>query len=172
MRSLICTEAFVPRYTEELELWSIFNFCTTLTNYIAEWCVIVRFRRCLECMYVSVVMYEEGEEGWRGNPVPVLAYCFFLIYHGPPGLTSPFNRRVIINGTYAFTLYALRRDLRFSPVIFGRESCNWGSDPTSPLVSRRNPLLKIPSLLGIEHKTAACKAVTLPLRYNSDWFQI
>jgi hypothetical protein len=37
---------------------------------------------------------------------------------GPPHLTSPSYEQIVINSIYAFTTYALHRDMEFDPVIF------------------------------------------------------
>ena len=41
---------------------------------------------------------------------------------GSPGLRSPSDERIAINGTYAFTSYTLREDLGFNPSIFGTKT--------------------------------------------------
>ena len=42
---------------------------------------------------------------------------------GPPGLTTPFERRVSMNSTYGVTLNSLRRYLGYKPGILGKEDC-------------------------------------------------
>ena len=59
-----------------------------------------------------------GGEGWRGNPVPVLAYSFRKAPR--PGLISPSNGQITISSTCAFTSYALWRDLGFLLGMAGR----------------------------------------------------
>ena len=80
---------------------------------------------------------------------------------GPPGLTSPSDGRIAINSTYAFTSYALWRDLVFNPGVFGTETSDLSFASSSLLVSGGNFLLKIPILPGMEPKTAASRAVTV-----------
>ena len=58
----------------------------------------------------------------KENPVPALAYLFLKSTKGPPGLMFPSDRQIAINSTYAFTSYALLRDLGFNPDIFLTET--------------------------------------------------
>ena len=61
---------------------------------------------------------------------------------------SQFDGRITINNTYAFTSYALRRDLEFNPGTFGTGTSDWGSATPSLLFSGRNSLI-----LGFNPKT-------------------
>ena len=72
-----------------------------------------------------------GEEGWRSNPVPSLAYSYWSSPKNPPDLTSSSNGRITTNSAYAFTTYPLQRDFGFYPGIFGVEISDWGFAPQS-----------------------------------------
>ena len=74
-----------------------------------------------------------GEEEWRGYPVLAL-----LVYscHKVPGLTSQPDGQITIDRTYDFTINALWSDLGFKPGIFGTETSEWGSAPSSVLDPR------------------------------------
>ena len=50
------------------------------------------------------------------KPGVSIAYSSRKVLKGSPGLTSPSNGRIAMSSTYAFTSYALRRDLRFNQV--------------------------------------------------------
>ena len=69
---------------------------------------------------------------------------------------------------YAFTSYALRRDLEFIPGIFGTESSNCSSVPSSPLVSERNSLLNFLPCLWLNPRLVL-KKQRLPLHHSGDF---
>jgi hypothetical protein len=58
----------------------------------------------------------------KGKPGAGISLLFYKALRGPPGLTSPFDNRISINRTHAFTSYALWRNLKFNPGIFGTET--------------------------------------------------
>ena len=57
-----------------------------------------------------------------GKPGAGIILCLSKSAKGPPGLTYAFDGLFALNTTYAFASYALRRDLEFSPAIFGTET--------------------------------------------------
>ena len=56
--------------------------------------------------------------------MPKLAYSYQNVSKGPPGLTSPSDKRIDINNTCDFTTYVLQKYLRINPGTFGREMWN------------------------------------------------
>ena len=107
----------------EGDLWFIFNFCTTLSVHIAWWCVTVNLRRYLELVYMCVILWcnewmmNMRWESVNGKPSTGINLLFSKWSKASPGLTSPFDRWIAINSTYAFISYALWRDLLFNPGI-------------------------------------------------------
>ena len=73
---------------------------------------------CVCCTLVKWMWCIWGEKGYWRNPVPTLAYSYRKLQRGPPGLTIPSDKRIVINSTYDLTMNALRRDLNFNPGIF------------------------------------------------------
>ena len=65
---------------------------------------VSRVKCRVKCISGVTCAYERliwGEERWRGNTAPALAYSFQKAPRGPSGLTSPSEGRIAINSTYA-----------------------------------------------------------------------
>ena len=81
-------------------------------------------------MYVTVIFgakYEWwmwSEEGWKRNSATTLAYSYQKTLRGSVGSMSPSDSKNAVNSTYALTINAWKRDLKFNPDIFWNR--NWG----------------------------------------------
>ena len=85
----------------------------------------------------------------KGKPGAGISLLFLKSTKGAARINVPPEWRIVINNKYAFISYALRRDIGFSPGIFGTEISNWVSAIPSLLVSRRDIfLIKIPTRPG------------------------
>ena len=78
----------------------------------------------------------------EGNPGTGISVVFFKSTKG----VTRFNVPIAINSTYAFTSYVVRKDLGFNPC--GTETRDWGSAPTSLIVSGRSLFIKNSYLVG------------------------
>ena len=132
----------------ESKLWPILNFYTSSTGHIAGWCVTVGMVSGVGWMFVHVILWcnvcvmNMRRRRLKGNVEPALTYSFGKVRRGPPGLTSPSDERIAINSTCAFTLCAVRWDLRFNPAICGTDTSDWGSAPPSLPVQGRKIFIK------------------------------
>ena len=85
------------------------------------------------CKYWNVWMMNLR---WRGKPIPALYYSFENTKE-PQGLMSPFDGRIAINSTYAYS-----GGIWCIPGIFGTETSDWSSTAQSLIVQWRIFVLK------------------------------
>ena len=91
---------------------------------------------------------------------------------GPPGLMHPSDEWITVNSKYAFTTNVLMRDLKLNSGMF----CHRKWWLNIPLILFPRGKFKIPTMLGIESRTIACKSVSLHLYHsrrpfsNMVWF--